>query len=584
MKLFEVSWEVCNKVGGIYTVISSKAYYAKKHIPEYFFVGPYLNSNNPDFEEKQIPDNFIDINEKLKNIGIILHYGKWLTTKTETFLIDFKSIFQEKDRIKGELWDNFKVDSIYSKFDFEEPVVWSYSVGIFLEEVAKKYENTNQKIIGQFHEWLSGAGLLYLKMKKAKIATVFTTHATTLERAMTSNNRTIDYNQDIDNQARSLGLIDKHSIEKQTAINADAFTVVSESVANSCEKIFGRKADFITLNGMDMKNLPNMEEIPTLHKLNKEKIKDFTMAYFYPYYYFDIENTLFYYISGRGEMHAKGIDVFIQALGNLNKRMIQENYPKTIVVYIFVPAGTKEDDIKIIESLVFFKNMKSQIREYSKTMENNVISSFISKGKISAFGEDFENSMKRAAKIFKKSGIPPVVTHKMINDNEEIIKRLNEAELNNREENKIKVIFYPTYVEENDGLLNMSYYDTISGFHLGIFPSLYEPWGYTPAESAALGIPAITTDTSGFGKYVSSKMKIADKDERGIIVIERENKSEYEVTKELEEEMYYYVGLTKMQRIKNKMVAENFSLKISWEFLIDNYINAYGLAIEKRGI
>ncbi|MEM4330533.1 MAG: glycogen/starch synthase [Candidatus Pacearchaeota archaeon] len=580
MKLFEVSWEVCNKVGGIYTVISSKSNYIKKFFKEFFFIGPYLREDNEEFYEKEIPEEYQEIVKIMSERGVKVHYGKWIKNNTPTFLIEFRELFKEKNKIKTELWEHFKVDSLFSSFDFEEPVVWSYAVGMFLEEIAKKFENLNEKIIAHFHEWLCGAGLLYLKIVKAKVGTVFTTHATVLERALASKKVKFNFQENPEEIARQIGVIDKYTLEKQTILNADAFTTVSELVAESCEKIFGRKADYITINGLDLKSLPNLEEIPLFHKKNKEKIKDFVKSFFYPYYYFDVDNSLFYFISGRYEINSKGIDLFIKALGKLNKKMVLEKEDKTIVVFIFIPSGNYEENEEVIENLLLFKTIKERIKEHFPEIEDKILNYFISQKKENFFPEDFSLLLKRYLRVFRRGGIPPISTHKVKEDY--IISQIEKEGLKNSEEDRVKIIYYPLYLSEKDGLLNLDYYEATSAFHLGIFPSFYEPWGYTPLESAALGVPAITTDYSGFGKYVLNNLRFYDNEERGVIVIKRENKSDEQVIDELVEDMHNFLSLSKNKRIKNKIIAETLALRLSWEFLIENYLNAYNLAVEKR--
>jgi glycogen(starch) synthase len=574
-KVFEVSWEVCNKVGGIYTVITSKIPYMKHHIEDYFLVGPYL-AENIDFEEKGIPIELKSIFSKLGGKGIRCHYGKWKNVKT--ILIDFSELNKNKNSIKKELWDEYGVDSIKSDLMFDDPIVWGYAVGMLLQEI--EINSQNQKIVGQFHEWLSGSGILYLKKNKSKIATVFTTHATVLERAMASSGEIFE-GDNPDTEAYKRNVNDKHQVEKATAKVCDIFTAVSETVADSCERVLNRRPEVIVLNGMDVRNFPDMEEIPKEHKKNKEKIKDFLISYFFPYYYFDLEDTLLYFISGRYEIYAKGIDVFIRALGRLNERLKNEKSKKNIVAFLFIPTETIDEDIKIVESMIFLKSMKDSIDEYSHSMKKKILYSFLSGQNKNLFDEDFKKEVKRFLRIFKKKGKPPVTTHKLKDRNDPIIKEIEKAGLKNEQGDKVKIIFYPAYLGRDDSLLNMEYYDVINGCHLGVFPSFYEPWGYTPVESAARGVPAITTDMSGFGKYVGENLEKGKHDEKGIIVIERQRKNDEQTINQLEEWMYWYLKLPKIQRIKNKIIAETFVQKVSWDNLIHNYFDAYEKAIKK---
>jgi glycogen synthase len=564
IQLFEISWEVCNKVGGIYTVLSSKSDYLKEKFKKQYFIGPYLSNQNSEFEEKEIPEDFKQSYELLKSKKIFLHYGIWKKTNVETFLIDFSEFMQEKNEIKKKLWEDYQIDSLNSNFWFDEPIVWSYAVGIFLESIFRE----DEKIVAHFHEWLAGAGLLYLKSRGIKIGKVFTTHATVLGRAMADRNQIFNHGNP-DEEARNLNVIDKHLVEKNSAINAEVFTTVSELTAEECEKILGKRPKVI-INGIDLNIMPNMEEVPEMHRKNKEKIKDLIMSNFFPYYNFDLEKCLFYYISGRYEVHAKGIDTYIKALGNLNKRLKNENSEKMIIAFFLIPSDFEKENPALLKNLFLLKEIKEKIQDYSDYAKNKILPYiFLGKNEKLIPKKLFSESEK-LVKISGRNGIPESSTH-YLKQGDRIINLLNEEELENKKDDKVKVLFYPAYLSEQDGILNMEYYDVVSGFHLGVFPSFYEPWGYTPFESACLGVPTITTDLSGFGKYVNKYKK----EQGGIIVLNREGKTDEEISKELEEEMYSYLNSDKIERIRQKAVAQSFAHKLSWKEITEDYIDSY---------
>jgi glycogen(starch) synthase len=580
--LFEVSWEVCNKVGGIYTVIESKAEYVKKEFKDYYCIGPYFkNQRNIDFEERKVPEQFKQVFEKLQKKGVVCHFGSWASNATPTILIDFAELAKDKNAIKTELWNDYKIDSLYSSFDFDEPVCWSTASGMFLEEFAKTQQQTT---LAQFHEWLAGAGILYLKKRKVKVATTLTIHATVLERAMAWTGDALAQSLKVEEEAYKRGVHYKHQLEKAAALNADIFTAVSEPVSKSAEKVFGRKPEVIVLNGMDMSHFPNMEEIPKGHQRNKEKLKRFTAAYFFPFYTFDLEKTLFFFTAGRYEFHAKGLDVIIKALGTLNKKLKEEGRERKIVFFMFVPAGVEHENMDIVESNIFLNVIEEKVEEYLSQVKEKVLYTVLMQKELThLFNDQFIQEMKKMNKLFKKSGSAPLSTHKIIRpESDAILQALKTNGLENKEEDSVKIILYPAYLDANDGLLDMDYYEVIWGCQLGVFPSFYEPWGYTPVESAAFGVPSITTDVSGFGKYVEQELKTKSANEKGIMVIKRENKTDEEVVQKLYEEMYWYANLSKNQRIKNKIIAESFIMQLSWRTLIQNYFKAYSLALEKK--
>ena len=565
-RLFEISWEVCNKVGGIYTVISSKADYARKHVDEFYFIGPYFKGKrNNEFEEHEIPDEFKKAFKLLEEKKIYCYFGVWKKTNIKTFLIDFSDFMSEKNEIKKKLWEDYKIDSLNSDSWFDEPVIWSYAVGIFLENIY----NEKKETVAHFHEWLSGAGILYLKNKGVKIGKVFTTHATVLGRAMAGVGEIFQKGNPED-EALRLKVIDKHLLEKRAALNSDVFTTVSEITSEECEKIIGKKPKVI-INGLDLKLMPNMEEIPEMHRKNKEKLKDLIIANFFPHYYLDIESCLFYYISGRYEFYTKGIDVYIKSLGNLNRRLKKENSKKEIIAFLLIPSEFEEVNFKILKNMMLIKNIKENIEDFSDEIKKRILLSLFSDNNRILVSEKFLSESKKLITNFDKKGIPELTTHSIKDKNDKIIKMIKEEGLENKKEDRVKVIFYPAYLSEEDGLLNMDYYSVVSGFHLGVFPSFYEPWGYTPFESACLGVPTITTDLAGFGRFVLENKK----NKEGIIVLKRGGKTDEEIVKELEEEMHSYLHLDKIQRIKNKAVAQDFAHRISWEKLSEEYKKSY---------
>jgi glycogen(starch) synthase len=575
MRLFEISWEVCNKVGGIYTVISSKADYIQKSIGEYYFIGPYFKEKrNPEFEEEEIPKEFKKTFELLKSKKIFFHFGIWKKTGIKTFLIDFSEFMEEKNEIKRKLWEDYQIDSLHSDFWFDEPIVWSYAVGILLESLCKKDEEN----VAHFHEWLCGAGLLYLKKNNVKIGKVFTTHATVVGRAMAALGEIYKGNNG-DEEAYKLNVIDKHLIEKKAALNADIFTTVSDLTAEECEKIIGKKPQVI-INGLDLKIMPTSEETSEKHRRNKEKIKELVMANFFPYYPFDIENTLFYYISGRYEIYSKGIDTYINALGSLNKKLILENSKRNVIAFLLIPSNVQEVNIKLLKNMMLLKEIKETISDFSETVKKRILLSLFSKEEKEINEKETLSESKKLAAEFIKKGTPEITTHYLKQDNDQILKMIKEAGLENKKEDRVKILFYPEYLNESDGVLNTDYYDVVSGFHLGIFPSFYEPWGYTPLESAALGVPTITTDLSGFGRFTLENKK----EKGGIKVLKREGKTNQEITKDLEEEMYSYLHLDKLQRIKNEVIAQEFVHQICWDVIVKDYAKAYEQSLKNLAV
>lgn len=577
--LFEVSWEVCNKVGGIYTVVSSKSAEMKEYYKDgYYLVGPYFPTKVAGiFEEEMPPDKFKGIIEKLKQEGIECHYGKWLIKGTpNVILIDFSNYKDNNNYIKEELWNAFQIDSLNTEyFSYDEPITWGWAVGRFLDEFRQRNE---KQIVGHFHEWLTGGGLLYLNHKNIDVKTVFTTHATVLGRTLASSGYDM-YNHlddiDADKEAKNRGVIAKHLTEKACAQHCEVFTTVSEITGLEAEKILERRLDVLLPNGLDLDRFPTFEETSIQHRNLKNKIKEFIMSFLFPYHTFDIDDLMIFFLAGRYEFKDKGIDIYINALEKLNDRLKEEK-GKHVVAFIWVPANVKAIKPEILANKTLFRHIKDKINDHIDELKNSVLHCMLSDKKIceeNILRTEDHHEIRRMIMQLRKSGNAPLSTHDLYDEHDQIMDALIKCGLDNRPDDKVQIIYYPIYLSGADSLLNTTYYESIIGSHLGVFPSFYEPWGYTPLESGALGVPAITTDLSGFGKYIQPS-------ERGIWVLERLNKSDEDVTNQLSEKMYEYVKMNKRERVNSKMAARAIAEKCTWKNFIKNYINAHNKCFE----
>ena len=584
--LFEISWEVCNKVGGIYTVVKSKA--AKMveiYGNNYFMVGPYFDAKAIGQFQEELPNELCKAPfEELKKYGIICHFGKWIVEGSPyTILIDFVNYRHSINDIKRELWDWYKVDSLRAPADYDEPVVWAYAVGMLIEKLALCFQN--KKIVAHFHEWLSGAGLLYLKKKNVKIATVFTTHATVLGRTLASANIDL-YNVwnkiNPDEEVYKHNVESKHLIEKNSAAFADAFTTVSEITGMEATYLLKKKPDVLLPNGLDISKFPTFEELVIKHRLQRDRIREFMLYYFFPYYAFDPKDTLIYFIAGRYEFHDKGIDIYIKALGKLNEKLKQLKSKKTIIAFIWVPANFRNIRPELLENKTLYQDIKDALEEVIPDVEKNIIYSFVADKKAtkeSFFDDDFLTEMKARIARFLKRGRPPLLTHDLYDENDIILKSIISANLKNEEQDAVKIVYYPIYLSGADGLLNLTYYEAMQGSHLGIFPSYYEPWGYTPLEAGALGVSSVTTDMAGFGRYFCAEC--AQTETPGIFVLKRLNRSDDDVVNQLVSVMFDFAGLSKEDRVANKFQARETASMADWKIFVNRYIEAHNLAVKK---
>ncbi len=585
--VFEVSWEVCNKVGGIYTVVKSKAGYMTKSYSNYFLVGPYfIKKAHGEFIEEMPPEDIKQVFQKLKPEGIDCHYGKWLIDgQPRCILLDFTGFTKTTNDIKKRNWDNYSIDSLNTQyFDYDEPVVWSTAAGRLIEELS--YVWKDKKIVAQFHEWLCASGLLHLKKAKAKVGTVFTTHATILGRTIASSHKdlySIYAKIDPVKEAYNYGIQAKYLTEMEGAKNADIFTTVSEITGMEAEHLLKKKPDVILPNGLDVSKFPGFEDASIKHKMFKRKIYEFLVYYFFPYYEFDLLNTLIFFLCGRYEFHDKGIDVFIKALGKLNGQMKSKNSEKTVVAFFWVPGNVRGVKPDLLENQYFYKDIKDSVDDEISDIRAMILKNLVSQTEItkeSIFSEDFRSEVNVKVLKFKKAGSPPLSTHDLFDEqNDEILNAFKKNGLNNRKEDKVKVVFYSTYLTGADGLLDTSYYESMLGGHLGVFPSYYEPWGYTPLEGAALSVASVTTDLSGFGRFVCSNC--SPEKQAGVYVLKRMGVSDDEFVNSLAETLYHYTLLTKSGRINNKIKARNLAAMADWRIFVKNYVDAHNAALDK---
>lgn len=583
--LFEASFEVCNKVGGIYTVVKSKAAQMKEHYKNYFLVGPYYkDKKDVEFEEKDIPEELVPAVNEVKKEGIECHFGMWQIKGTpNVILIDFASMKNQENELKKSYWETYKIDSMDSGWDFIEPLLWSTACGKLIEQFGKNH--SDKKIVAHFHEWMAGIGALWLKMMKSPVKTVFTTHATMLGRAMAGSGKDL-YNilddMNPEEEAKKVGVMNKFTTERACAQSVDIFTTVSEITQIEAEKILGRKAEVLVLNGLDIAKFPTFEETSFLHIESREKIREFLTYYFFPYYQFEMEHTLIFFIVGRYEFRNKGIDIFIKALGGLNQHLKEKNPKRTIAAIFWIPGDAHGIKTEVLENKTFFRHIKNYVESHSKDIEKKIVSDIVSSKDLTArsiFSKEFIISNKRHLNQFKKMGNPPVTTHNLGNENNDaIIKAFKENGLHNSAEDRVKVILYPVYLNGVDGLIDLPYYDAMCGCHLGVFPSYYEPWGYTPVESAAMGVPAVCTDLTGFGRFIEPKLK--DKNQ-GIFVLKRFKRKDEEITKEFTDFLCSYADKDHHERVKFKMDAKALTQLVDWKEFVKFYIEAHNKALEK---
>ncbi|MEA3229426.1 MAG: glycogen/starch synthase [archaeon] len=596
INFFEVSFEIGNKVGGIYAVIQSKAANMRNKYGDNYITIGFYNSDKAQYEfVSKDPENLRPIFDDLDNLGIKCYYGVWnIHGKPRCILLDVKDFMHKVNDIKHELWERYKIDSMGSDSWFEEPVVWSYAAGMLIERLKA---HLNADIVAQFHEWMSGPALLYLKSRNIDIATVFTIHATMLGRSLAGSgadlaemiNEGIRDKKTIDvKESYRLGVQAKHLTEVVCADKCDIFTTVSETTSNEAEFILGKKTDLILPNGLDMNKFFSMEELSYQHRVKKDKVLSFLSAYFEPYYNVNLIDPRIIFISGRYEYHNKGLDVFIDALGKLNEKFKNEKYKQHTFVFIAIPSDVRGENREILENFSLYNELEDYVDEIGPKLKRCIVSALTTGEPVHHSLMDFVDSQysktfKHLMFAFKScTGRSPPLCAMELNypeKNDMILERLKFNNLLNREEDIVKIVFYPKYLSSADRLLSIDYNSMLIASSLAVFPSYYEPWGYTPVESAANGCISITTDLAGFGKYISAKMD--EKEDKGIRILRRAGQKYDKIVYDLSEMIHNIVTLSDHDIIIQKSNAKQLSFLVGWDKLADNYFRAHKMALAK---
>ncbi|NPD91156.1 glycogen/starch synthase [Xylanibacter muris] len=536
--IFESSWEVCNKVGGIYTVLSTRAKTLQESFHDrIFFIGPdfWVESESPYFEEDK--ELLADWRNAALNDGLKVRIGRWTVPGNPiAILVDFRPYFSIKNELYGSLWEDFRVDSLHAYGDYDEASMFSYAAALVVEHFYNNNICSGQRVIYHGNEWMTGLGLLYIHKKLPQIGTVFTTHATSIGRSIAGNMKPLyDYlfAYNGDQMASELNVESKHSIEKQTAKFVDCFTTVSDITAKECEELLDKPVDVVLPNGFDDSFVPKTASFGKKRRFARERL--FKVANALLGELFD-DDTLIVSTSGRYEFRNKGVDVYLEAM---NRLLRDKDLKKKVLAFIEVPGWVGEPRRDLVERM-------SEGLTYDTPLEVPQVTHWL---------------------------------HEMTHDN--VLSMMKFCDMHNRKEDNVKVIFLPCYLDGNDGVLNMTYYDVVLGNDLCIYPSYYEPWGYTPLEAVAFKVPCITTDLAGFGLWANSvKGRYSDISD-GVKVIHRTDYNYSEVADAIKDTVTQFSRYTKKEIDSARKNAGALSKKALWSEFIGYYYEAYDIALRK---
>lgn len=536
--VFETSWEVCNKIGGIYTVLSTKAKTLQNlYKDKVIFIGPDVwNEDNPSPYFKEYKSLLKHASSKINLPNdLSIRVGRWdIPGSPIVVLVKFDGIYSELNKIYGEIWESFKVDSLHAYGDYDEGCAFGVASAIVMSALTKHLKVDPKEVISHFNEWTTGMGLLYLKLTTPEIATIFTTHATSIGRSICGNGKPLyDYLKGYngDQMAFELNMQSKHSLEKTTAHEADCFTTVSDVTAIECEQLLEIKPHVVTPNGFEPNFVPEGKQYISRREKSRKRLLNIANKLTGKTFN---KNSLIIATSGRNEYRNKGIDIFIDAMDHLNSLLTSRS--KDIIAFIMVPAWVKCPSENLLNNILNDKY-------------NNIDCNYI--------------------------------THRLNNEESDLITMRLRYLNPNQSNKKVTIIFIPCYLDGKDGILNLSYYDMIPGLDATIFPSYYEPWGYTPLESIAFGVPTISSDKAGFGQWILTNYKNKFC-ECGTRVISRTDSNYHEAKEHIAECIKEIEQFSEQEIEYVRSKAKLTSNDADWSKFMTHYIEAFKTACCRR--
>ena len=535
--LFEVSWEVCNKVGGIHTVIATKALTITEQLGDrYILIGPDVHREDVNLEFEEDSELLKDWKQALfTNDNIRVKIGHWKVKGSPiAILVDFSQFFSSKDDVLKFLWESYRVDSISGQWDYIEPVLFGSAAGKVIESYVNFFCKATDRVTAHFHEWMTSSGGLYLQKHSPYVASVFTTHATVMGRSIAGNGMPLYGDMprlNADDLARRFGVVAKHSLEKTAAANYDCFTTVSNLTAKECKYLLGKEVDLVTPNGFEPNFVPTDKEYDKKRTAARrdllnvaEKLLGCPIS----------PDAFLVSTSGRYEYRNKGIDVFIEAM---NRVRTSGRLQREVVAFIMVPAWVRDARADLKE--VIDKNIRT-----TSPMQM------------------------------------PFVTHWLNQmEQDKVLNYISHAGFTNSATDKLKIIFVPCYLDGRDGILNKPYYDLLIGMDATVYPSYYEPWGYTPLESIAFGIPTITTDLAGFGLW-AKKHVTGNNISEGVAVVNRDDFNYFEVADAITSSILALAGKDKKETAEIRKRSFCLAAKAEWSKFIVYYEEAFRIALE----
>jgi glycogen(starch) synthase len=553
----------------------------------YCLIGPY-NPQTAAVEFEEMPPSGL-IEKTLKRLsdqGTGWRYGQWLIPgRPHVILLDYRARFGQLDSDKFLLWKDHGIGTVAGDGEVNEVIAFGFAVAEFFRALSAEIP-ARQPVIAHFHEWMAAIAVPRIAHMKLPVATVFTTHATLLGRYLASDDP--EFYQHLpsiqpDQAAGQRNIHPRFAIERAAAHACTVFTTVSQVTGVEAQALLGRVPDLILPNGLNLHRFAALHEFQNLHRKYKEVIHEFVMGHFFPGYSFDLDHTIYLFTSGRYEYRNKGMDLFIEALHRLNGRLKQLPDPPTIVAFLITKAATRHVNVGVLQSQSMFEELRRLCGLIQQQMGQRLFHDAAT-GRIATgtelIDEDDRVRLKQAIHAWHNGRQPPIVTHDLIDDaTDPILQHLRHRGLLNAAEDPVKVVFHPHFLTAVSPLISLDYEQFVRGCHLGVFPSYYEPWGYTPMECVAMGVPAVTTDLSGFGAYI--QRNVANHQEQGIYVLNRRTLSFEGAVNELTDHLFQFVQFNRRQRVELRNRVERLGDMFDWSAMIVNYNEAHDLALSR---
>jgi glycogen(starch) synthase len=596
--LFEVAWEVCNQVGGIYQVVRSKVPLMMSRWHErYCLLGPYVEAKAQlELEPTPASGWLARVAARVEESGVKVHHGHWLIEgKPRVLLLEHEQLAVLLAELKRSLAEQHQIDASGSDALLDAAITFGEAVGRVLAAADDELVHTSdreaslpERLVVHFHEWQGAVALPGIWQARLPIALVFTTHATQLGRYIASSE---------DGFYERLGSIEpgraaahynigaQHAIERACARHAHVFTTVSQLTAEECTALLGRTPDLITPNGLNIAHYNVGHDFQTFHADFKQRLHSFSMGYFFPSQRFDLDRTLYFFTSGRFEPRNKGFDLCLEAMARLNAQLKTVHLGITVVFFVVTARPTRSIHPLMLEK----RGVLNELNEVCESVVERLSGELLRRAaagqalQLDALVEEYwQLRYRRTQAAFRMEVLPPIVTHILVDDvHDPLLEQLRRLELFNHADDPVKVVYHPEFITPVSPLWGIEYEQFVRGCHLGLFPSAYEPWGYTPLECMALGTPTVSSDLAGFGRYVQEILPYHDRG--GVSVLARRGRSFDQAAADLAERLFEYCLLSRRERVALRNEVERRSWDFDWSRLGTAYHKAHDIALARAG-